>query len=52
MGKGIFFFFKIDLSLPSIFQSGPFSLKNIMFNAHPGDLICIIGSVGAGKVSY
>ncbi|CAF4171006.1 unnamed protein product [Rotaria sp. Silwood2] len=28
-----------------------FSLKNIIFDAHPGDLICIIGPVGFGKSS-
>ena len=27
-----------------------FSLKNIVFNAYPGDLICVIGPVGSGKV--
>ncbi|CAF2953465.1 unnamed protein product [Rotaria sp. Silwood2] len=31
--------------------TGTFSLKNIVFDAHPGDLICIIGPVGAGKSS-
>ncbi|CAF3840294.1 unnamed protein product, partial [Rotaria sp. Silwood1] len=30
---------------------GTFSLKNIVFDAHPGDLICIIGPVGSGKSS-
>ncbi|UJR34945.1 hypothetical protein I4U23_027723 [Adineta vaga] len=28
-----------------------FCLKDITFNAHPGDLICVIGSVGSGKSS-
>ncbi|CAF1384435.1 unnamed protein product [Rotaria sordida] len=28
-----------------------FSLRNILFDAHPGDLICIIGPVGSGKSS-
>ncbi|CAF2965891.1 unnamed protein product [Rotaria sp. Silwood2] len=28
-----------------------FSLKNIIFNAYPGDLICVIGPVGSGKSS-
>ncbi|CAF0825031.1 unnamed protein product [Rotaria sp. Silwood1] len=28
-----------------------FSLKNIVFNAYPGDLICVIGPVGSGKSS-
>ncbi|CAF3009500.1 unnamed protein product [Rotaria sp. Silwood2] len=32
-------------------QNGSFCLKNIVFDAHPGDLICIIGPVGAGKSS-
>ncbi|CAF4220833.1 unnamed protein product [Rotaria sp. Silwood2] len=32
-------------------QNGKFSLKNIIFNAHPGDLMCIIGPVGSGKSS-
>ncbi|CAF2833335.1 unnamed protein product, partial [Rotaria sp. Silwood2] len=32
-------------------KNGKFSLKNIIFDAHPGDLICIIGSVGSGKSS-
>ncbi|CAF0978516.1 unnamed protein product [Rotaria sordida] len=32
-------------------QTRTFSLKNIVFDAHPGDLICIIGPVGAGKSS-
>ncbi|CAF3984050.1 unnamed protein product, partial [Rotaria magnacalcarata] len=31
--------------------TGTFSLKNIVFDAHPGDLICVIGPVGAGKSS-
>ncbi|CAF2915966.1 unnamed protein product, partial [Rotaria sp. Silwood2] len=31
--------------------NGKFSLKNIFFDAHPGDLICIIGPVGCGKSS-
>ncbi|CAF1162569.1 unnamed protein product [Adineta ricciae] len=30
---------------------GTFSLKNIIFDAHPGDLICVIGPVGSGKSS-
>ena len=33
-------------------QNGIFTLKNIVFNASPGDLICIIGPVGSGKVCY
>ncbi len=33
------------------FKNEIFALKNIVFNAYPGDLICIIGSVGSGKVS-
>ncbi|CAF4106053.1 unnamed protein product [Rotaria sordida] len=32
-------------------KNGSFCLKNIVFDAHPGDLICIIGPVGAGKSS-
>ncbi|CAF3773412.1 unnamed protein product [Rotaria sp. Silwood1] len=32
-------------------KNGKFSLKNIIFDAHPGDLICIIGPVGSGKSS-
>ncbi|CAF1468673.1 unnamed protein product, partial [Adineta steineri] len=32
-------------------QNAVFSLKNIIFHAHPGDLICIIGPVGSGKSS-
>ncbi|CAF4354696.1 unnamed protein product [Rotaria socialis] len=32
-------------------KNGKFSLKNIRFDAYPGDLICIIGSVGSGKSS-
>ncbi|CAF5226478.1 unnamed protein product, partial [Rotaria magnacalcarata] len=31
--------------------NGKFSLKSIKFDAYPGDLICIIGSVGSGKSS-
>ncbi|CAF5227176.1 unnamed protein product, partial [Rotaria magnacalcarata] len=31
--------------------NGSFFLKNIVFDAQPGDLICIIGPVGAGKSS-
>jgi ABC-type phosphate transport system ATPase subunit len=27
-----------------------FTLENIMFDAKPGDLVCIIGPVGCGKV--
>lgn len=34
----------------SYIQDGLFCLKNIVFDAQPGDLICIIGAVGAGKV--
>jgi ABC-type lipoprotein export system ATPase subunit len=33
-----------------LIQNGTFALKNIVFDAHPGDLICIIGPVGSGKV--
>lgn len=33
-----------------VFQNGSYTLRNIHFDAHPGDLICIIGPVGAGKV--
>jgi ABC-type histidine transport system ATPase subunit len=33
-------------------QDGSFCLKNIIFDAEPGDLICVIGSVGSGKVCY
>ena len=43
-----FFFCHVDIS-PT--QHGSFTLKNILFDAHPGDLICIIGPVGSGKVS-
>ncbi|CAF2103986.1 unnamed protein product [Rotaria magnacalcarata] len=32
-------------------KNGSFFLKNIVFDAQPGDLICIIGPVGAGKSS-
>ncbi|UJR10923.1 hypothetical protein I4U23_015108 [Adineta vaga] len=32
-------------------KDGAFVLKNIVFNAKPGDLICIIGPVGSGKSS-
>ncbi|CAF1547050.1 unnamed protein product [Rotaria magnacalcarata] len=32
-------------------KNGSFCLKNIVFDAEPGDLICIIGPVGAGKSS-
>ncbi|CAF3730585.1 unnamed protein product [Rotaria sp. Silwood1] len=32
-------------------KNGKFLLKNIIFDAHPGDLICIIGSVESGKSS-
>ncbi|CAF1664496.1 unnamed protein product [Rotaria magnacalcarata] len=32
-------------------KNGKFSLKSIKFDAYPGDLICIIGSVGSGKSS-
>ncbi|CAF0980830.1 unnamed protein product [Rotaria sp. Silwood1] len=32
-------------------QNGLFALKNIIFDAHPSDLICIIGPVGSGKSS-
>ncbi|CAF4061065.1 unnamed protein product [Rotaria sp. Silwood2] len=32
-------------------KNGLFALKNIIFDAHPGDLICIIGPVGSGKSS-
>ncbi|CAF1281015.1 unnamed protein product [Adineta ricciae] len=32
-------------------KNGKFSLQNILFHAHPGDLICIIGPVGSGKSS-
>ncbi|CAF0930502.1 unnamed protein product [Adineta steineri] len=31
-------------------ENGVFKLQNIVFDAHPGDLICIIGAVGSGKV--
>ncbi len=48
--KIISFSFHI-LSILLFIQNGLFSLNNIMFDAHPGDLICIIGPVGSGKVS-
>ncbi|CAF4098406.1 unnamed protein product [Adineta steineri] len=32
-------------------KNGLFKLQNIIFDAHPGDLICIIGAVGSGKSS-
>ncbi|CAF3680029.1 unnamed protein product [Rotaria sordida] len=32
-------------------KNGKFSLKNMVFDAYPGDLICIIGPVGSGKSS-
>ncbi|CAF3089068.1 unnamed protein product [Rotaria sp. Silwood2] len=31
--------------------NGSFCLENIVFDAHPGDLICIIGPIGSGKSS-
>ena len=31
-------------------KNGLFALRNIVFNASPGDLICVIGPVGCGKV--
>ncbi|CAF5166249.1 unnamed protein product, partial [Rotaria sp. Silwood1] len=30
-------------------KNGKFLLRNILFDAHPGDLICIIGPVGSRK---
>ncbi|CAF1332047.1 unnamed protein product [Didymodactylos carnosus] len=32
-------------------QDSSFALKNIVFDAHPGDLVCVIGPVGSGKSS-
>ncbi|CAF0900141.1 unnamed protein product [Rotaria sordida] len=32
-------------------MNASFSLDSIVFNAHPGDLICIVGPVGSGKSS-
>ncbi len=43
-------FIYMSYKLLSPLQTGTFSLKNIVFDAHPGDLICVIGPVGAGKV--
>ena len=34
----------------TLFKADVFALRNIVFDAHPGDLICIIGPVGSGKV--
>jgi len=35
----------------AFWQKDPqFQLKNLVFNAQPGDLICVIGPVGSGKV--
>ena len=31
-------------------KNSKFQLKNIIFNGQPGDLICVIGPVGSGKV--
>ncbi|CAF5085011.1 unnamed protein product, partial [Rotaria sp. Silwood1] len=31
--------------------NGEILLKNVIFDAHPGDFICIIGPVGSGKSS-
>ncbi|CAF4950125.1 unnamed protein product, partial [Rotaria sp. Silwood1] len=40
-----------NLKLAGWQQNGLFLLKNILFTAYPGDLICIIGPIGAGKSS-
>ena len=32
-------------------KDSSFSLDSIVFNANPGDLICIVGSIGSGKSS-
>ncbi|CAF0900780.1 unnamed protein product [Rotaria sordida] len=37
--------------LDCIQLNASFSLDSIVFNAHPGDLICIVGPVGSGKSS-
>ncbi|CAF1175851.1 unnamed protein product, partial [Adineta ricciae] len=40
-----------ELNNASWERNGNFELKNIVFHARPGDLICIIGPVGSGKSS-
>ncbi|CAF1451360.1 unnamed protein product [Adineta steineri] len=40
-----------DLKQARWAQNSHFSLKNILFHAYPGDLICIIGPIGSGKSS-
>ncbi|CAF1179879.1 unnamed protein product, partial [Adineta ricciae] len=40
-----------ELNNASWEQDRNFELKNIVFHARPGDLICIIGPVGSGKSS-
>ncbi|CAF4421924.1 unnamed protein product, partial [Adineta steineri] len=40
-----------DLKQARWAQDSHFSLKNILFHAYPGDLICIIGPIGSGKSS-
>ena len=37
-------------AIVALFKTDVFALRNIVFDAHPGDLICIIGPVGSGKV--
>ncbi len=50
MGKGNYSYFDLIEMILIVLQNGTFSLKNIVFDAHPGDLICVIGPVGSGKV--
>jgi ABC-type uncharacterized transport system ATPase subunit len=52
LGKGKYSYFYLIEMIMIVFQNGTFTLRNIVFNAHPGDLICVIGPVGCGKVCF
>ncbi|CAF1179985.1 unnamed protein product, partial [Adineta ricciae] len=45
--------FRVECNLKQAYWevNAPFVLKNIVFDAQPGDLICIIGPIGSGKSS-
>ena len=54
MATGITSSLQTPSHIPSISlftsQNASFRLTNILFTAVPGDLICVIGPVGSGKV--